>query len=85
MATIRREDALKLFAEARTADQLEQLIRKNCHLWFDEDQTLHMLKRCARDAVSKNTTLGFGTLLMGRDGPFQLTWMINEKGEVRQN
>jgi len=77
MSTISKKDAENMFREAKTVEELKTLIKKQCHLWFDEDVCLKALDRAAKDKPCF-----FNTVLLSPEGPITLVFTIKVDGSV---
>jgi hypothetical protein len=75
---ISKTDALHIFSEAKTVNELEKLINEHCHLWFDESKTLDILKRAQKEKGGAS----FCTVLLSPDGPFIIEFSVRPDGTV---
>lgn len=78
---ISNTDAIILFKQAKTVEQLKKLIKKNCTLWFDEDATIRILNKCFFDVKKLNNSRTFGTFLIDEE-PFLINFEIFPDGSV---
>jgi hypothetical protein len=77
MAYISQKDAYEIFKDVTTVDDLQNLIKKHSHLWWDEDITLQTLNKCIDNGMTQ-----FSTVLLSDDGPFLLWFSVQDK-EIR--
>ena len=82
MSKILKEDAIILFKPCKNINQLKDLIKSNCHLWYDEKSTIKMLDICHRDAVKTKIYKHFGTMLNDDNSCYILEFVIHPNKSV---
>ena len=84
MSRISRQKAIELFEPCDNIIELIETIKKNCHLWFDENCTIATLNRCYLDVRRSGSIRFFSTVLIDDEGrPYDITFAIAPNESVQ--